>query len=151
VLDHSFNGYLPVGLSESERWYVLLHEHTHYQAGDHLVKPWRSSRCPCTGSTRSCAVVPAYVNSYGAVTAGMLPYNGEAKTWGECFIVDTETGKVIELPDINTISAQLGAESRPADNRPDPVFKRWKGERYNNLCGLPLDGQGRRKNSAWNI
>ena len=48
---------------------------------------------------------------------------GEARTWGECFIVDTETGKVIELPDINTVPAQLDAESQPADNRPDPVFK----------------------------
>lgn len=48
---------------------------------------------------------------------------GEARTWGECFIVDAETGHVIELPDINIISAQLDAESQPADNRPDPIFK----------------------------
>lgn len=48
---------------------------------------------------------------------------GEARTWGECFIVDAETGKVIELPDINTVPAQLDAELHPADNRPDPIFK----------------------------
>lgn len=48
---------------------------------------------------------------------------GEARTWGECFLVDAETGKVVELPDISTVPAQLGAQSQPADNRPDPMFK----------------------------
>lgn len=48
---------------------------------------------------------------------------GEARTWGECFIVDAETGQAIELPDINIVSAQLDAESQPANNRPDPHFK----------------------------
>jgi len=48
---------------------------------------------------------------------------GEARTWGECFIVDAETGQVIKLPDINIVSAQLDADSQPADNRPDPIFK----------------------------
>ncbi|MEA4954786.1 MAG: DUF5301 domain-containing protein [Pseudoflavonifractor sp.] len=48
---------------------------------------------------------------------------GEARTWGECFIVDAQTGQVIKLPDINIVSAQLDPESRPADNRPDPIFK----------------------------
>ena len=48
---------------------------------------------------------------------------GEARTWGECFIVEAETGKVIELPDMETVSAQLDAASQPADNRPDPIFK----------------------------
>ncbi|GEM_PF-987361 len=48
---------------------------------------------------------------------------GEARTWGECFIVDADTGKVIELPDMDTVSAQLDAASQPAVNRPDPIFK----------------------------
>lgn len=47
----------------------------------------------------------------------------EARTWEECFIVDAETGSVIKLPDINTISAQLDTESQPATNRSDPSFK----------------------------
>ena len=48
---------------------------------------------------------------------------GEARTYGECFIVEAETGKVIEPPGIDTISAQLSAASQPAENRPDPYFK----------------------------
>jgi len=59
---------------------------------------------------------------------------GEARTWGECFIVDAETGKVIELPDINTVPAQLDAESQPADNRPDPIFKAVKWVNDTTIC-----------------
>ena len=42
---------------------------------------------------------------------------------GECFLVEAETGKVIELPDMDTVTAQLDAAAQPADNRPDSNFK----------------------------
>jgi len=48
---------------------------------------------------------------------------GEARIYGECFVVDADTGKVIELPDIDTVSAHLGSSAQPAANRPDPFFK----------------------------
>lgn len=49
--------------------------------------------------------------------------NGEARIYGECFIVDADNGMVIKLPDADTISAQLDASSQPDANRPDPYFK----------------------------
>ena len=48
---------------------------------------------------------------------------GAARTWGECFLVEAEIGKVIELPNMSTLSAQLGTAAQPDDNRPDPNFK----------------------------
>jgi len=36
--------------------------------------------------------------------------------------VDADTGKVIELPDADTLSAQMDAASQPASSRPDPYF-----------------------------
>jgi hypothetical protein len=48
---------------------------------------------------------------------------GTARTWGECFLVEAENGKVIELPDMNTLSAQPDAAAQPDDNSPDPDFK----------------------------
>lgn len=47
----------------------------------------------------------------------------EARIYGECFVVAADTGKVIKLPNMDTISAQLGASSQPAANRPDPIFR----------------------------
>ena len=47
----------------------------------------------------------------------------EARIYGECFVVSADTGEVIELPDMGTVSAQLDIASQPATNRPDPYFK----------------------------
>ncbi len=52
-----------------------------------------------------------------------IAVNGEARIYGECFIVDADTGKVIELPYMNDITAQLDSSSQPAVNRPDPYFR----------------------------
>lgn len=48
--------------------------------------------------------------------------SGTARIYGVCFIVDADTGKVIELPDADTLSAQMDAASQPASSRPDPYF-----------------------------
>jgi hypothetical protein len=48
---------------------------------------------------------------------------GEARIYGECFVVDAEAGEAIGLPSLNDISGQLDAASQPAANRPDPYFK----------------------------
>jgi len=55
---------------------------------------------------------------------------GEARTWGECFLVEAGTGEVIGLPDMDAVAARLGAASQPAADRPDPSFKavEWTGD-----------------------
>ena len=62
-------------------------------------------------------------NFCGAVTASTQPYMEQQEPGGECFLVEAETGKVIELPDMDTVTAQLDAAAQPADNRPDSNFK----------------------------
>ncbi|HWR60881.1 MAG TPA: hypothetical protein VN580_04680 [Clostridia bacterium] len=47
----------------------------------------------------------------------------EARIYGECFVVDADTGKVIELPDIDNLSEHMDAPAQPAANRPDPLFR----------------------------
>jgi hypothetical protein len=47
----------------------------------------------------------------------------QARIYGECFIVDADTGSIIELPSAQTVSELLGASSQPSAERPDPYFR----------------------------
>lgn len=46
----------------------------------------------------------------------------EARTFGECLIIEAATGKVTQLPDFRTISKYYDNEEQPDDDRPAPYF-----------------------------
>lgn len=73
------------------------------------------------------------MNSYEVSTASMLSNMGKQE-YREYFIVDAETGQVIELPDITIIYAQLDAESQPAAYRSDSIFKAVNGGKMQPIC-----------------
>ena len=55
----------------------------------------------------------------------------EARTYGECLIVEAATGSEIKLPGLQAISARHNGEEQPDEDRPDSYFKamEWQDDR----------------------